>query len=181
VNGDLDANPHQSTGLLADGSTIGNTDLDNILSGPAVGITYRNGPDIQYDPVPRMYGYDGPEREPTTEEWQHYFNLDPETFPSDQSLDADPSNATGLGTSVDNSPRSPAALGPGSVATPTSSIHQCTTCMKTFSRRTHLRRHAQGHDPNAPRLTCPRPGCGCQFLRKDKLAAHLQTHDHLGA
>ncbi|PMD41904.1 hypothetical protein L207DRAFT_511663 [Hyaloscypha variabilis F] len=64
------------------------------------------------------------------------------------------------------------------VATPPRSMHHCQHCMRAFSRAGDLRRHALSHNPNATRLSCPRAGCGRQFLRVDKLKDHRARKNH---
>lgn len=58
----------------------------------------------------------------------------------------------------------------------------CTHCGKTFGRIGDLNRHARIHNPNAPRYTCPEPGCKFSgmngMLRKDRLQAHRATFGH---
>ena len=53
-------------------------------------------------------------------------------------------------------------------------------CLKKYSRRPDMRRHAKVHDPNATMLNCPFPNCprkGRQgFPRSDKLLAHERAH-----
>jgi hypothetical protein len=113
--------------------------------------------------------------QPTNDvDWDQWLDL-----PSDQSHDTGPlSPAVGgsYGVSVVDDPAS-ASGGSGSAMVPTPSrpLHNCTHCMKSFSRLADLRRHARAHNPNATQFTC---SCGDQFLRMDKLRDHRRRKNH---
>jgi uncharacterized Zn-finger protein len=112
---------------------------------------------------------------PTDDDWQHYFDFDlaSSTLPSDQSYDARP-----LSPAVGGPASASGGSGSAMVATPSRPLHNCTDCMKSFSRLADLRRHARAHNPNATRFTCSRLGCGRQFLRVDKLSEHRRRKNH---
>lgn len=59
---------------------------------------------------------------------------------------------------------------------PTNRPHRCTSCNRAFRRPSDRDRHAQTHNPNAPRHSCPFHGCPRAgrdgFLRRDKLTQH---------
>ncbi|KAH8781754.1 hypothetical protein F5882DRAFT_406106 [Hyaloscypha sp. PMI_1271] len=119
---------------------------------------------------------------PIDDDWQQLFDFDSATFSSDQSHDASPLSPTvggSYGVSAVDNPAS-ASGGPGSamVAATSRSRHHCTVCMKSFSRPADRRRHALTHNPNATQFPCPRPGCGRQFLRMDKLEDHRRRKHH---
>jgi len=69
-------------------------------------------------------------------------------------------------------------LPPSSIASPRRTTHNCTQCMKSYSRLGDLRRHSLSHNPNAPRFSCPQAACGRQFLRMDKLRDHRARKNH---
>ena len=115
-------------------------------------------------------------------DWDQLVNFGSSTSPLDQSHDTDPlSPAVGgsHGVSAVDNPAS-ASGGSGSAMVPATSRsrHHCTDCMKSFSRRADLHRHALAHNRNAPKFPCPRPGCGRQFLRMDKLEDHRRRKHH---
>jgi len=69
-------------------------------------------------------------------------------------------------------------LPPSSIPSLRRTTHNCTQCMKSYSRLGDLRRHSLSHNPNAPRFSCPRAECGRQFLRMDKLKDHRARKHH---
>jgi len=86
-----------------------------------------------------------------------------------------------------DAPNTPAQIASAATTTPTmvpptSARLACTHCRKVFKRRGDLERHRRLHDPTAPRLPCPFPGCtrvgSKAFLRSDKLMEHRRNKRH---
>jgi hypothetical protein len=65
---------------------------------------------------------------------------------------------------------------PGGGKATSKTIHRCTQCGTTCSRKSDLKRHTRRHDTSAPRYPCQR--CAMAFLRKDKLRDHQRYMGH---
>jgi hypothetical protein len=119
----------------------------------------------------------------TTDEYmQGLFDFECAAFPSTQSYDAGQSIPFVQEPSFggDMAATTPALSSESETSVPTRPrpVHNCHHCMASFFRAGDLRRHALSHNPNAPRLSCPRAGCGRQFLRMDKLNDHRRRRHH---
>ncbi|KAE9373035.1 hypothetical protein N431DRAFT_482178 [Stipitochalara longipes BDJ] len=165
AEGDHNVNHHPGMRPGAGNPTIAHElhdDLDSIL----------------FNPLASPENATGMNQAANNDGWETLLGLNPSTSPSTQSSDFDFDSPMGLGDTVDNPSPASGTFGSALVATPSRSTHNCTGCMRSFARAYDLRRHALIHNANAPRLSCPRAGCGRQFLRSDKLKDHRARKGH---
>jgi uncharacterized Zn-finger protein len=128
--------------------------------------------------------YNNMDQATINEDLQDLFGLDPSTTPWSQPYDVGMHSSTlqtdfAIPLIVDVPLTAGGFSSDGTTAAaPPRSMHQCQHCMTSFSRAGDLRRHALSHNPSATRLSCPRAGCGRQFLRVDKLKDHRTRKHH---